>query len=533
MSAPAPADALAEPLVESSTPQTDVDTPKERDVMGGKTIGFWGGISLLTNNVMGPAMVSFPYLYQKAGWFPATVVMIICCFASSFSSTMLCEALRRIPGNSRFDGINPKTNRRWEFCDAVEHYYGATAFTVSQIFLNLSLQSSNIAAMIVCVQTIDDLLKFVCHFSGALRYDVWPPEFITTSVESMTENLWPSPWCLSIGLIVSIIACVPLGMVNLDENMWAQWVNMIAFVVLWVMFLIQFCFIAPASSGEYYRPLDPSLTAFATSDQSTTLGVVAFSWAFIVTIPSWVNEKKKDVSVNKSIWYSCIMGLFFKIGFGMFGAWAYQLTGPNAVSSDTDCQNMLLILDQSSGRAANPVITVVASYTFMIATLIPGIPVLAIVVRYNLVSGGLCSPRWASFWAVIFPWILTAFLTNLGGFAVVLNWAALVFQGFVNFVAPPMLFVACLKRHPTDAELEADPSLVKDVEGDAVCPRKAKGDVSGENEEEDEEQEEIVIVPEVSCKFKIDPRLLGLSVSGVMFLISVVAIVLSIIDAVN
>ena len=193
-----------------------LEPPLNKD-MGQKTIGFWSGFSLLLNNVMGPAMVSFPYLYQKAGWFPTTVCMALCGVVSALSSTMLCEAMRRIPGNSEFDAINPHTGQRYEFCDAVRHYYGARAFTASQLFLNLSLQASNIAAMIVCVQTIDDLMNVVFGITGALRYDVWPPELITSDTVSMTEDMWPTPWCISIGLLVSILLCVPLGMINLDE----------------------------------------------------------------------------------------------------------------------------------------------------------------------------------------------------------------------------------------------------------------------------------------------------------------------------
>lgn len=42
------------------------------------------------------------------------------------------------------------------------------------------------------------------------------------------------------------------------------------------------------------------------TDYSTVVGAVIFNMAFVVTVPSWLNEKKPKVSVNKSMWYSTI-----------------------------------------------------------------------------------------------------------------------------------------------------------------------------------------------------------------------------------
>lgn len=43
-------------------------------------------------------------------------------------------------------------------------------------------------------------------------------------------------------------------------------------------------------------------------------------------------------------------------------------------------------------------LTVYSAYLWDITTLIPGIPVLAIMVRYNLLSGGVCNKFWSFFW---------------------------------------------------------------------------------------------------------------------------------------
>jgi hypothetical protein len=45
-------------------------------------------------------------------------------------------------------------------------------------------------------------------------------------------------------------------------------------------------------------------------------GTILFNFGFVTTVPSWVNEKKPHVSVNKTVWIStfCCNLVFFAIG---------------------------------------------------------------------------------------------------------------------------------------------------------------------------------------------------------------------------
>ena len=49
------------------------------------------------------------------------------------------------------------------------------------------------------------------------------------------------------------------------------------------------------------------------------------------------------------------------------------------------------------------------AYFWNISTLIPGIPVLAIMVRYNLMNSGVVGPKLAFFFGVVAPWLVTMF----------------------------------------------------------------------------------------------------------------------------
>ena len=69
--------------------------------------------------------------------------------------------------------------------------------------------------------------------------------------------------------------------------------------------------------------LQPSRTpAFAEPNVFEAFGVVMFTYAFIVTVPSWVNEKKPQVSVKKVMWTSALTCSLLQLAFGLLGAWA-------------------------------------------------------------------------------------------------------------------------------------------------------------------------------------------------------------------
>ena len=84
---------------------------------------------------------------------------------------------------------------------------------------------------------------------------------------------------------------------------------------------------------------------------------------------------------------------------------------------------------------------------------IPGIPILSIMVRYNLLSSGVVGSTGAFFWAVLAPWVLTAFTYQAQVLVQFCNLVAVFCQGFINLVVPVMLYRAALQAYPTPDEL--------------------------------------------------------------------------------
>eukprot|EP00041_Stephanoeca_diplocostata_P019579 m.424869 g.424869 ORF g.424869 m.424869 type:complete len:207 (+) comp21340_c0_seq8:1193-1813(+) len=126
-----------------------------------------------------------------------------------------------------------------------------------------------------------------------------------------------------------------------------------------------------------------------------------------------------------------------KLGTGLLGAWAFA-------SLNNNNQDIVKTIIGSS----QPKVTIYSGYLWDITTLIPGIPVLAVMIRYNLLSGGVCGRFWSFFWGVIFPWIATAFCYEKDVLTTLCNWVAIIFQGYINFVVPAILYRSALKRYP-------------------------------------------------------------------------------------
>jgi amino acid transporter len=270
---------------------------------GSKTIGFWSSCCLNLNNVMGAAIVALPLVTQQAGWLTPTLCIFFIFLVSSFASTMLVEAMQRIPGNADL-------TQRWEFCAVVGHYHGPRAQrAVSWVYI-LSLQATNVASMIVSAQVLDQFIIYAAGRSYALDYHRWPPQLIHS--EPSLHDPWLTQWVISVGFLVSMVIAIPLGYINLEDNMKFQWVSLAGLLVFTAEFFVQFTLnVIPGTRWyeEEHQPRQSSAAAgqpqhtqpgggagllpvYRGSGQYQVLGMAIFAYAYVTTIPSWANEKR-------------------------------------------------------------------------------------------------------------------------------------------------------------------------------------------------------------------------------------------------
>jgi amino acid permease len=258
---------------------------------GKKTLSLASSIALTLNNDLGPGMILFPLIMQESGYLVLTAVLVTMFLVSTFCCTMLCEAIQRIPGNRGF-------TQRWEYTGLVEHFFGERFRVPAQILFNFSMQASNIAAMIIAAQVFDVFLVTVFGRSYAFDY---VDGVMLTADDPHAVDLWGGEtWIVSLGYVLTMVICIPFGYLNLEENMSFQWLSFVALVILVGEFFVQFVLNVDNHTRGASMDNVPMFTSL--SGQVHVVGSVVFAYSYVVPIPSWLNEKRPEVSVNQALW---------------------------------------------------------------------------------------------------------------------------------------------------------------------------------------------------------------------------------------
>jgi len=273
--------------------------------------------------------------------------------------------------------------------------------------------------IIQSAQVVDYLMLNVYGCAPGIALDHRPGPFAyvcgtrTDSVTPFGDGLVFSG---SMALVAAV--CVPFAVKNLDDNVVLQY---LAIVGLTAMSAVWICLLS--SEPGFPRPL-PTFT----SSQGSLVGTVLFNFAFSSTLPSWVNEKRPDVSVMTSFCVTMVYVVLIYTVVGVVGGMAYQ------PFYHTD-ENLFSKLNAGGSRLGQA--TVMA---YPILQNFTSIPVFSILIRSNLVQSGL-QPGQATLIAVGLPWLLCIPFYTGRGFAIVSEYGGLVTSSVVNFVVPVVLFV--------------------------------------------------------------------------------------------
>lgn len=124
--------------------------------LGGKNIGLLYSYVLHINNFIGPAMVMFPYVIYQTGWFLSLVCFFLICTLASFTSVMVCEAIRLRPGNRDL-------RVRLEYLSLVLYYYPDRPkfYKFCTVLFVIVLQAFTIASVIVGVLIVDNFIAYL------------------------------------------------------------------------------------------------------------------------------------------------------------------------------------------------------------------------------------------------------------------------------------------------------------------------------------------------------------------------------------
>ncbi|KAI8812088.1 hypothetical protein BJ742DRAFT_674204 [Cladochytrium replicatum] len=375
-----------------------------------KTVGFLGGLSLLVNAMSGPGIPFVPALFQKSGWVLPIFAFVVFTIVSSLSVLFIVEAMQAIPGNKHFQGTV-------EFGTLINFYFGKKAHLTGQFFLYGALISQAVQSIVLTSQAADDITRRIFGntwglvINNGLRWD------------HSGSGLFDQPVLFTVGYLVTIVLTIPLGFVNLDDNIQIQ---IGAFFLMFVVLL--HWIVASFTSPEVFKP---SRLLPIGDELSSVAGVVLLNLAFTVVVPSWINLKRKDVNAQLTVWSATTIMSTLYIIFGIIGAMGYE-------GLDGD---FLKTLRERSNPAA---IALASTYAFTFCMLLPGIPVNFQVARQNLTQNRVMGKYPAMFVCFVLPlFIVIPFLRN-GSLQAFVDWTSLLFVSTANFVFPLVIYLRCL-----------------------------------------------------------------------------------------
>ena len=416
--------ARADAVNETAAPTADASEAIE-SVGGGKTIDYWGSVALLVNNVTGGGMVLFAQTFQQAGWLLMLLCLLVLMACCGLGGLMLVECMAMMPHNGHF-------TRRVEYNTVMKHYCSRPAYIAISVFYQLSLTVTNLSLIVQSVQVMDFTIAAIAGKSCTVPQ--FYPSFGFSCPDPVSGNITPfdpAVWCIPLGLYFTALIVIPLGLVNLDDNIKVQ---KGAFASLCVILLIWVGLLASNSPDSGRVPV-------VGGTLSSVLGVSLFNFAFLTSVPSWINEKRDDVSIPKTLWTVLSLSVVMFTVMGWLGGTAFVWT---AGSSET-------LLDKVKDVTTAGKLGEVTFYMFPIIVNLTSIPVLSIFQRYNLVKEGVCSLRMANFLAVVLPWLLAIPLYNGSGYQELANWGGVLVTSVVNFVVPIAVYIVAVRRREREA----------------------------------------------------------------------------------
>ncbi|KAI9254620.1 hypothetical protein BDA99DRAFT_562712 [Phascolomyces articulosus] len=228
------------------------------------------------------------------------------------------------------------------------------------------------------------------------------------------------------GLLLTVALVMPLGFFELVDTVAVLIISFFVLVAVSIQWIVAFC----------QEGLKTELIPTVGSSAQLVLGIIIFNFSYVTNIPTWVHSLKPGVSIHKCLAYALSINTAIYLALGILGAFAFPMQ-----ASD----NILTILSTKSTIASQ-----VTSFIFPVCALITSIPVVVIIVRSNLIRGGLCGKRWGAFWSNIVPWLICIPLINKNSMNYIQNWTSLFFQSTVNFILPFVLFFVSRRKPQTN-----------------------------------------------------------------------------------
>lgn len=437
--------------------------------MSSTGIGFFSGMQLLINNTVGPALVLLPSLFQQFGYLSVIFILCIVSILSILSALMLAQTLNHY--------VNFKQmHRSYSELDDEQEESGITLYHIMQQYIKNKL----ILKMILFIYIIALILRLmtaIIQSGQIIDYGIRDILSKTCAIGISKQNMSilctslpfaPEFYVFSFGFILLIIICVILfktmNFDNIDDSIVLQWFANGTVVILLFIWLYIFWnettfkfnrisfFYSKWNNQQYHL--------------SHIVNVICANYAFIIPIPSWYTQRAKNIDnrlIMKTFVYSISFVFILFALFGIFGAFAYE---PKLFEQYND--NLFTILNESKN---GNILGKISVYLFPIAQNITMIPVLVIIIAFNIKNFGI-NYRNSLIISSISPWIISILFFNGDGFNNICDWTS-IFITIINFILPPIMYIK-MKKIAMDSHqdniknVESDTLIMTDVENQHI-----------------------------------------------------------------
>ncbi|KAJ3074247.1 hypothetical protein HDU98_011739 [Podochytrium sp. JEL0797] len=355
--------------------------------------------------------------FQESGWLLTTICFLVYMIISSLCALFIVEAMQAIPGNRYFTGTV-------EFGTLINFYFGPTAHIFGQFALYGALQSIAIGSLVQSSQTMDnvfiDMFGKTCGISLSVNNVTNNAfEWYCVSNHGVTLSPFGNEYMLfTAGYLGAFLIIFPMCIYPLEDIVWIQTLSFVVTLIVFVEWIVV--------SGVNGLHADYVPTLGQSSGYAGLVGVVMLNYAFVQTIPAWVNVRRPDVSITRSVWISSGCGFTTYLLTGLIPAMAYQIPSTS---------NLIQVMQSSGG-----VVTKVFGILFSMIVLMMSVPVFFVVCKSNLeqnfkmnkfVSVGL---SYVVPWALAIPFATGTYLTSIN------VWGSLIFVSMANFIIPLVIY---------------------------------------------------------------------------------------------
>lgn len=439
--------------------------------LGARGFTVLSSIAFLVNNQQSASQLHLGLAYRVLGWVNPTACLVFIAVIAGFACLYLAKAISALPNNKRF-------RFRVEFSRLAFRLFPSWAAAAISFMVIADLIATSVHHVVhysrlldlsslhffgkACALSISPAIGGICVDSraNAANHTMWtaaamlaetpqPPTPDSPGEAELRPPFADSNVVFSAGLLVASLLALPVSLVRLSDTLWLQVGGAVARQLILLVFYCQFVALGveqdnnPAdTSVPAPVPAYPSPKPFFPSD---LLALCAVLYDFVVTCPSWLNErdprlaqksnaKKFTSSLPFAIWTAIGIST---VNYVLLGALAARAL-PTTPRGEDDILGLIFVRPTRYWR-----ITYVCCVLFGIVNILTSLPQFIIIARYNLLQLR---------WRFLPPWLCKALpvvlvlllsVTGYDAFTIdmVMAWLAAIFSAPINLAFPLVVYL--------------------------------------------------------------------------------------------